>query len=152
MRSASITVASRWAITMTVHPSPAMFGVHLRFGDGVEAAGGLVEQKDPRLRGERSSQRQPLALTTRQRRARVDERGLPSHRHGADVVGDAGQRGGGLEPFQRQTGVAEGEVVADRQAEDVRVLGDDPDLGPHAARVQVARSMPSSRTRPADGA
>ena len=33
-------------------------------------------------------------------------------------------RGSGLQPVQRQTGVAEDDVVTDRQPEDVRVLGD----------------------------
>ena len=50
---------------------------------------------------------------------------------------DAGQQGGGDDGIERQVRVGEGDVVADGRAEDVRPLGDDAELAPHRAEVEV---------------
>ena len=68
--------------------------VHLRFGDGVQGTGGFIEEQDGRAVHQRPCQRYPLPLPAGQGTPTIQEQGFVPHRHGNNVLVDAGQLGG----------------------------------------------------------
>ena len=110
--------------------------VHQPLGDGVEGAGRLVQQQDARLLRQRARQGDPLALAARERRAAVGQRRGVAHRHAAMSAWMHASRAACSTIVERQRRVGQRDVLADRRAEQVRVLGDDADLPPHRMGFQ----------------
>ena len=97
--------------------------------DAASRPGGrLVENQDRRVANDRARDRDALALTAGQRHAALaDHRGV-AVRHLDDELVRVGQFGGADRVFDLRVGLAVGDVLPDRAAEQQRVLQDEADL------------------------
>ena len=90
IRSASTTVDSRCAMTMTLRPRPtaAQAVLDVALGPGVERAGRLVEHQDRRVLQQRARDADPLLLAARQLQPALADHGVVAVRQPGDEVGD----------------------------------------------------------------
>src|SRR5205807_1187605 len=72
-------------------PQRLQVALNLSLGDGVEGAGGLVEDEYLRPAGQRPGQRDALPLPSRERRAGVGQYRVVAHRQRRDFVVNLGE-------------------------------------------------------------
>ena len=94
----------------------------------VDVRGRLVEDQDARVGDERAGERDELALAGRQLRAALADGRLVAVLEALDELVGADGAGGGAHLVVRRVRAPEGDVVADRAAEQEALLGDDPEL------------------------
>ena len=133
-------VDSRWATMIVVRPDlepvERVLDEPLRFV--VERAGRLVEEQDRRVLEDRPGDRDALALAARQPRAAVaDDRVVAVGQRADEVVG-VGRPGRGDDLGLGRVEPAVQDVLADRAAEQRRLLGDQADLAAQAGHGHVA--------------
>ena len=105
-----------------------MPGLDAALGVQVDVRGRLVEDEDPRVGDERAGERDELALAGRELDAALADLGVQAVGEAADEVlgADAAQRAPHL--VLGRVGPPEGDVLADRPAEQERLLRHDPHL------------------------
>ena len=100
IRSAWRMVLRRWAITNEVRPlqqgGEALLDQPLALG--VEVAGGLVEDEDPRVGQHGAGDGQPLALAAAQAHAALADQGVVAVGQPVDELGGVGGLGGVCDP------------------------------------------------------
>src|SRR6266581_7082307 len=126
MRSALTIVLSRWAITILVQPDRGSMG---------QGAG----------------ESNPLLLTSGKRRTSIHEWRLVTHRHGDDLVVDAGQLGRVDYHLVRHSGVGESDVLPNGRSEQVGFLRDDADLPAQRPELEVGQVTPVEQDPPGRG-
>lgn len=120
---------------------------HARLGGAVEIARGLVEDQDVGLAGEHASDRQPLALATRQRFAAPGDERLVAYRHRLDLLVQRRQ----LRTRTIEDSGSDGSLKAMLHrtvVEDHRLLHHHAALRADRAQVQLAQRDPSRRISP----
>ena len=150
-RSASAIVDSRWAITSVVRCSQerAERRVDLLFDVHVDRARRVVEHEDRRVEQQGPRDGDALALPARERVAPLAHHGVVAVGELDDeLVGVGGPRGG-LDLLDGRVGPAVGDVVADRDREEERLVLDDADRGAKRARAsrRARRGRRSRRSR-----
>ena len=114
-------------------------GVDDRLAVGVERAGRLVEDQDPRVADQRPRNREPLLLTARQvRRAFLDE-GLVAARQLLDEFLGAGQTRRLDDLLEAGIGLRGGDRLADRPAEQEILLQHDAQARAQVVDVDLAQ-------------
>src|SRR5439155_17157347 len=109
-----------------------------RLGCGVDRGGGVVEDQHARIDYERPRDRDPLALSARERDpALADHRVVAVWKLGDELV-RLRQAGGALDLLVARVLTTETDVLAHRRREQERVLRDDADRTPKRGERDVA--------------
>ena len=117
----------------------------LALGGRVDARGEIVEQQHARVQRQRAGQHDALLLAARQAAAALGDDGVELVGQAVDEIGQLGGRDRLLE-VRVGDGLAEGDVLAQRQVEDDAVLEDEPDLAVQRVRCRSRRWL-GRRTR-----
>jgi hypothetical protein len=107
-------------------------------GRGVDRGGGIVEHEDPRVGHERAGDRDPLALAAGEREAALADHGVVAVGQLGDEAGRLRALGGPLDLLAGRVRAAVGDVVVHGRAEQERVVGNDADLVPQRAGLDLA--------------
>ena len=102
--------------------------LHQPLGFGIERGRRLVEQDDRRILDQRAGDGDALALAARQLQAVLADRRVVAEREAHDEFVGVRGLGGGDDLVLGCAGLAEGDVLADRAAEQEHVLADIGDL------------------------
>ena len=115
----------------------------------VDGAGGVVEDQDRRVDEQRARDRDALALAARQRVAALADDRVVAVRQLEDELLGAGRARRRADLLERRVGTAVGDVVADRDREQERLVEDDADLASAGSRRQrrARRGRRSGRRR-----
>ena len=111
----------------------------LRLGVDVDVRGRLVEHEDARVGDQRAGERDELALAGGELGAALADLGVVAVLQRDDEVVGADRPRGVLDLLRRGVDAAERDVVADRAAEQERLLGHDPHLRAQRGRRHVAQ-------------
>ena len=153
MRSAWRIVLRRWAMTNEVRPrsrrGQALLDQPLALG--VEVAGGLVEDEDPRVGQDGPGDGQPLPLAAAEPHAALADQRVVAVGQALDELGGVGGLARRARSASRRgPAVAVGDVLGDRAVEQEDVLLDDAEQPPVALDLDVAevdRRRAGSRPR-----
>src|SRR5579859_43575 len=105
----------------------------------IQVAGGFVQQKYGRYVRQGSRQRQSLALAARDRAAALSDRSFIAHRHMDDIAVDRRSIGGPDHLLQVHAWIVQGDVFADRAAEERRFLQYHAKLTAYSLIVQASQ-------------
>src|SRR5919205_1904489 len=109
-----------------------------RLGGRIDRSGGVVEDEDPRIDGERARDRQPLALASRKRDPALADHSVVALRQTLHELVRLREPGDARELLVVEVADAEGDVLAHRGREEERILGDDSDRVPERGELDVA--------------
>ena len=133
-------VESRCAITKVVAALHDFVegGVDLGFGDGVERAGGLVEDQDRRVLQQRARDRQPLPLAAGQHAAALAGMGLELLVAALDELQRLGAAGRDAHFLVGSVWLADPQIVGQRSVEQQRLLKHHADVPAQRGQLQAA--------------
>ena len=139
-RLARAIVEMRWAMTMVVRwvEQAAQCFVDPRFDVDVDGARRVVENQDRRVEQQRARDGDALTLTARERVAALADDGVVALGQAHDELVRVGRAGRGLDSSNRGVGSAVGDVVADRDRKEERLVEDDADVRAKRAERHVA--------------
>ena len=122
-------------MTIAVRPAeqPAQALLDPGLGVDVDVGRRLVEHEDARVGDQGAGERDELALAGRELRAALADLGVVAVLERADELVGADGRAAAPHLLGRGIRAAEGDVVADRAAEQERLLGHDAHLGAQGA-------------------
>ena len=113
-----------------------------RFREQVQVRRGLVEDQHPGTRQEGSGQGHQLALTGRQRRSPLVDRGVYAVRHPVHQPLESDGPTGLPHLFTGGSRAGKGHVVPDRPVEQERLLGDNAKLAPQRVDGHLPQIVP----------
>src|ERR671937_673572 len=109
-----------------------------RLGRRVDRRGGVVEDEDPRVDGERARDRQPLALPARERDYALADHRVVALRQTLHELVRLREPRDARELLVVEVADAEGDVLPHRRREEERILRDDADRAPEGGEFDVS--------------
>lgn len=127
-------------------------GVDARLRDDVQVTGRFVKEEHDRIGRQGARERQALPLPAGEPDASLGETGVVAHRRAGDLLVERRLPRRLPGRFPGELRGAEPDVLADRAAEEERLLRHDPELPPDGPELQLGKGMPSYRISPSTSA
>src|SRR5918911_2239654 len=108
-----------------------------RLGGRIDRRGGVVEDEDPRIDGERARDRQPLALTSGERDPALADHRVVALRQTLHELVRLREPRDARELLVVEIADAEGDVLPHRRREEERILRDDADRAPERGELDL---------------